>query len=953
MGRFFLKIMLPSILSIILFILTIFLIIIPSFQQNIMNGKREMIKELTNSALSILAKYENDETKGNLTREEAQNTAVSRIQYLRYGEENKDYFWITDMQPKMIIHPYRTDLNGKDLTNFSDPHGKKLFVEFVNTVRESEQGYVDYMWQWKDDSLHIVPKLSYVRVFKPWGWVIGTGIYIEDVKKEISALTKKLTWISVGISFLIAFFLLFISQQSLKIERRRVKAENDLHESKEKYKTLVEAATEGLIMLFDGKISFSNNVINKLLGYRDSELINVRLIDLISENNNKEIIELFSYNSIKQGQYEINLKKKTGGFIEVLVTSSNALFTGKEVNIIIVKDISVDKNLNLSVLEYQKLLNILNIGFFRADIDAKGKFIFANDTAIRIFGYSDFRELSESNISKMLSVQDEMKNLRKNLLESGYIKNKVLSIHRKNNETALVSVTLVSYNNENNEELICDGLIEDITAQENEKLITKNLIAELKSNSFLIEQPVKNFISQLITLDSDSTIREAINILSNRKSDYLLLTKNNQDIIGIITARDIQNRVLALELNLDNPAYLIMSSPVVYLNENTSVFDSIDICEGKNINHPVIRNGFNDITGVLKIEELYKNLKNSLSFFISDVKKAETIEDLKKYYRKLQLFIKPLIKSDISVSHITKIVSSFSDEVTKKIIELTIKEIGTPPARFSFINLGSEGRKEPTLFTDQDNAIIFEDVPEDKERFAAEYFLKMGEKICNSLDYIGYSFCKGNIMAKNRQWCQPFSVWEKYFTDWITTPEPKNLLDATIFFDFRIVSGEEEFTDNLRNIISVLIKKHSIFLYHLAYNTYNLKLQHISSGNIISDKNTELIDLKNAVNPLIMFVRTYSLQNTISYTNTLERLNALKSKKILSGNTADEIIFAYNLLMKLRFKNQIELSDSNLPLSNTMNLNKLTGIEFSLLKKTLSLIPVYQNKLSVDFRIST
>ncbi|MCX6165221.1 MAG: cache domain-containing protein, partial [Ignavibacteriae bacterium] len=110
-----------------------------------------MIKELTNSALSILSKYENDERNGLLTREEAQKTAVSRIQYLRYGEENKDYFWITDMFPKMIMHPYRTDLNGKDLTNFSDPHGKKLFVEFVNTVKESEHGYVDYMWQWKDD----------------------------------------------------------------------------------------------------------------------------------------------------------------------------------------------------------------------------------------------------------------------------------------------------------------------------------------------------------------------------------------------------------------------------------------------------------------------------------------------------------------------------------------------------------------------------------------------------------------------------------------------------------------------------------------------------------------------------------------------------------------------------------------------------------------------------------
>ena len=101
------------------------------------------------------------------------------------------------------------------------------------------------MWQWKDDSLHIVPKLSYVKIFKPWNWVIGTGVYIEDVKKEISSLTKRMIWISITISILIAVLLFYIIKQSLSIEQKRIQAENELHESKEKYRTLVEAATEG------------------------------------------------------------------------------------------------------------------------------------------------------------------------------------------------------------------------------------------------------------------------------------------------------------------------------------------------------------------------------------------------------------------------------------------------------------------------------------------------------------------------------------------------------------------------------------------------------------------------------------------------------------------------------------------------------------------------------------
>ncbi|MCX6165219.1 MAG: CBS domain-containing protein, partial [Ignavibacteriae bacterium] len=114
---------------------------------------------------------------------------------------------------------------------------------------------------------------------------------------------------------------------------------------------------------------------------------------------------------------------------------------------------------------------------------------------------------------------------------------------------------------------------------------------------------------------SDATINEAISVLTKRKTDCLLLTKNNKDNIGIITGSDIQNRVLSLDLHLDNPAYLIMSSPVVYLYESTSVCDAINICEEKKINHPVIKNEFDEITGILKINYFYKVLKDSLLFF--------------------------------------------------------------------------------------------------------------------------------------------------------------------------------------------------------------------------------------------------------------------------------------------------------------------------------------------------
>jgi PAS domain S-box-containing protein len=950
---FFLKVILPAMLAIGLFILSYFVIIIPAFKDDIMDRKREMIRELTNSAWSILSKYEHEERDSIISREVAQQNAISEIKHLRYGEEMKDYFWITDLFPKMIIHPYRPDLNGKDLSEFKDPHGKKLFVEFVNTVKQSEFGYVDYMWQWKDDSLHIVPKLSYVKIFKPWGWVIGTGIYIEDVKKEINALTKKLLWISIGISFLIALILLFISQQSLKIERKRIEVENELNESKEKYKTLVEATTEGLIMLINGKISFSNNVITKMTGYENTELNNVSINEIISENNNPEVISAFSKKIVREGHYNLNLKKKSGGFVEVLLTTSTPVFAKEIVNIITVKDITLDKSSNLSIIDYQRLISILNIGFFRASIDSKGKFIFANDTTIRILGYDSFRELSGTNILEILASSEDRKMLRNNLLDNGFIKNKVIKINKKNNESSIVTITLVAFRSENSKELICDGIIEDVTLQELEKSETNRLIAELKSNSFLIEQSVKDYLTPISKCDSYSTLSEAIKILSTRKTDNLLITANGNDCIGIITNNDIQNRIISLNLNLDNPVYLIMSSPIVYVSENTSIIDAVNICDKKNINHLVVRNEADECTGIFKVNNIYKLIKNSLSFYVSNVEKSETFDEIRQCYKTLLLQIKPLIDSEISVKYITNITSSFSDSAIRKIIELTINEIGEPPVDFSFICLGSEGRREETLFTDQDNAIIYDDVPPEKEKLVIEYFNKLGENVCNALNDIGYSFCKGNIMAKNPQWCKPITVWEKYFAGWITTPEPQNLLDATIFFDFRNIYGNPDFTDRLRKTLSRLINESPLFLYHLAYNTYNTKLQHISSGNIITDKNNEAVDLKSVVNLIIMFARTYSLQNNVWCTNTFERLKTLRTKHIISENTVDEIVFAYSFLMKLRFRNQSELMGNKLPLTNAINTKELIEIELFILKKIMAFLLTCQNKISVDFRITT
>lgn len=916
-----------------------------------MNGKREMIRELTQSAWSILQKYENDERDGLLTREQAQQTALSRIQYLRYGDEGKDYFWVTDMQPVMMMHPHRSDLNGQDLRDFTDPAGNRMFVKFVETVEKSTYGYVDYMWQWKDDSLHIVPKLSFVKHFEPWDWVIGTGIYIEDVKKEISALTKRMISISIGISILIAFMLMYLIKQGLQIERKKTAAEHELQESREKYRTLVEAATEGLIMLVNGKISFSNAVISKLTGFSPDELRHFTIKELISKNNNQAIIETFSKNSVKAGRYELNLAHKEGGFAEVLITASTTKFYGKFVNIIIVKDVSADHSSELAVIDYPKLLSNLNLGFFKAKIDTKGCFLYANPSTLNILGYDSLDELSNEPILGMLTEKQDRNDLRKALVKEGFVKNKVLRIRRKNRHLVYVNVSLVVLNEVHTDELICDGMIEDISQQQTEKAEQQSMIASLKSACLWPEQAVRAFMLPAHQLHTEASLSDAVKAMNIHQTSCLLITQGHQHL-GILTKTDIQERILGLKLKMDNPVYLVMSSPLVSIPDDFPLGEAMQICQKHHINHLAVKDQSGKLIGVFHTELVYQNLLNNMRFYLDEIEAAQSPRMLASSHSKLQTLVSPLIQSEIHTTYISRLITLYSDAISKRIIALGIEACGPPPAAFAFIAMGSEGRKEETLLTDQDNALVYEDIPKGQEDLVKAYFLQLGEYVCTALDHVGYAFCKGKVMASNPQWCKPLSEWKKHFVNWISKPEPKNLLDASIFFDLRFVYGEEKLVIRLQDTITAAIGKHPLFCYHMALNTYNTKVNQISTGNILTGEHSDTLDLKLAMIPITMFARTYALKHALYYTNTLERLQAMHERNIIHPKTLEEMMYAFNILMQLRLKNQLRQIDQKQPPSNTLDTSHHLDFEVYVLKRVLSLIPNYQQRIKQDFSLN-
>ncbi|MCK5126169.1 MAG: cache domain-containing protein [candidate division Zixibacteria bacterium] len=271
-----LKFIIPVAVTLVILVVAMFVFIIPQFHSSIIERKKEMVQQEVLTAWSVLQYYYSQESSGELTRSEAQALSISQIREMRYGPEMKDYFWINDTIPVMIMHPYRTNLDGKNVADYTDPNGKHLFLAFKDIVLRQDEGYVDYMWQWKDDSSHIVPKVSYVKGFSPWGWIIGTGIYMKDVHAEIALISKDIISVILGTLAIFLLISIYVILQGAKTELARQKADEAFKEGAEQYRCLSEHNTD-FIMRYDreGRHLYMNKAALKLIGKPLSEVINL------------------------------------------------------------------------------------------------------------------------------------------------------------------------------------------------------------------------------------------------------------------------------------------------------------------------------------------------------------------------------------------------------------------------------------------------------------------------------------------------------------------------------------------------------------------------------------------------------------------------------------------------------------------------------------------------------
>jgi len=961
--RFALRIVLPTLLATALFIATIYAIILPALGDNLLQRKREMIQELTNSAWSILAGFEEDASAGLLTRDEAQRRAVARLEQLRYGSEQKDYFWVTDMQPRMIMHPYRTDLNGSDVSDFKDMRGTAMFVEFVNVAREHGEGYVDYYWQWKDNPERVVPKESFVKRFEPWDWVIGTGIYLDDVHREIAVLTGRLNQLCLGITVCIVLLLAWITWESLKIETQRNRAEFDLRESHEKYAALVSATTEGTLMVLDGRCTYSNRTMAEMLGYSEGELANLDFTELFTADNGTGEAALRNIKAISEGlpapaRFEAWMLHKDGARLNVVLAVTRIAFAGKTGVILVARDLSrrrlLEAELGQRREQFKTLTETIDIGVFRTTSGTQPVFEEINPAARRIFGIPLDAAATGRHVLDLIDDEEERQRISRRLGAGQGLENHIIQHQDPDGGQVVLSLTLLPVRDGAGHPGHYDGTVEDITAQRRSDEERDTLLQEFQSSLLFLNEPLGNVAGNLHYCEMNVPIDRAAKMMSRHDSTFLAVTSpEGGAVVGIVTDHDLRDRVLATGTDTAQPVYTIMSSPVVSLPHNAPVYEAILTMQQQDVDHLAVRDQAGKITSIVRNAELVQFHQYSSAVITSEIQRAQTIDEIVDARARLPRLVKTLLDSGAKPRNINRVMTRMSDVIVERLLDLAMAELGPAPCRFCFLALGSEGRAEQTLVTDQDNALILEDLEGAAAQAAEDYFVRLAELVTSWLNRIGYEYCQGGVMVSNRKWRQPLSVWKRYFRDWITGSTPEDLLQANIFFDFRPVGGDRELLRELRTSIHSVLADYPPFLLHLAQNALLYKPPvgirgqiRVESGG--SKPNT--LDIKDAMLSVVNFARLYGLKHRVEETNTLDRLRKLYELQALRKSFYEEAADAYAFLMELRLNHQAQAQVEGRKPDNAIDPKALNQMQETMLKQAFSLLSLVRKKISADFQ---
>ena len=445
---------------------------------------------------------------------------------------------------------------------------------------------------------------------------------------------------------------------------------------------------------------------------------------------------------------------------------------------------------------------------------------------------------------------------------------------------------------------------------------------------------------KVITASEDITIREAAEIMAANKISSLVLCDRDGLPSGLVTDRDFRNKVISKGRDIAGRVGDIMSVTIIKSEARDYCFEALMKMIRYNIHHLLVV-GKGELKGILTGHDLMLLQGTSPLSVAREIEHQNTIDGLVPVSGKIDRTVSLLVREGAKASNITRIITEINDRLLKKVIEITESRMGPSPRGYCWIVFGSEGRKEQTFKTDQDNAIIYDDAGGGSE-VAAAYFHEFAVRIKDGLLRCGFPACKADYMASNPEWCQPLSVWKKYFSDWINRPTAEAILRSLIFFDFRPVHGNVLLAERLRSFLSSEIRDKDLFLAHMAGNVVKNRPPLDFFGRVCCEKKGTYqgkLDLKiNGLSPIIDAARLSALEMKVYNTSTLERLMELRGRSGTVSRFSQELEQAFEFLLSLRLRHQFEQIQLGIEPDNHLDPSCLGTMERTQLKESFKLI---------------
>ena len=594
---------------------------------------------------------------------------------------------------------------------------------------------------------------------------------------------------------------------------------------------------------------------------------------------------------------------------------------------------------NLNTFELDDLVEDLDIVYFKAN-----SIVQAQDSNPEFLYFVLKGLIQEINDDEVLSVYSKGE-----IFDSvSLIKN-----HSKNSFVAIEESICYALKKERFMQILSSNQqLENYFFQSISDKLNNNILNEKNKDmaNIMIAKVKDAKVHKAVIVDTNKTIYEAATIIKQEKIPTLLL-KDEDGEMYIVTDSDFRQKVILNRMDYDDLVVKIASKGLIYINEDDFLFNAQLQMAKHGLKRVVVKNDYDEIVGILDQISLSSFFATNTFAVSNQIINAETLDELKEASHSFIKIIKSLNAKGVKIEFISKLINQLNKKLLDKLYKiLAPKEL---IGKSCLVVMGSEGRAEQILRTDQDNALIISDdcsISEEKLREFTHLFTE-------TLVDFGFPRCEGNIMVSNPYWCRKQSDFKELIYEWVNNPSGDNFMNIAIFYDALCVSGDIEIIKELKNYLFKISSNSQSFYTNFArvINSFDVPLGFFDGFvfNSKDEKHKDEIDIKRGgIFIIVQGIRSLSIQNRVLNTNTIKRINSLKELKVLDDESAKELIMAFNILNSLKLKASLEKLDKKEKIDNFVNPNRLTIMEKDLLKESFKIVNKLKKRLENHFKLN-